>query len=89
VVFRPSVVRRVFLIKRPEMHVAESEQLAGELAVLQSPGQSLLYPEMVCRIAQAAGTSLAVRRATRIGQSMPDAVTRDRPFQTLENRQSD
>jgi len=33
------------------MLVAKSGRGAGELAVLDSPAQSLRYPQMVCRIA--------------------------------------
>jgi hypothetical protein len=48
------------------MLVAESGRRAGELAVLDSPAQSLRYPEMVCRIA-------TISDACRVGDVFPVA----------------
>jgi hypothetical protein len=46
------------------MLVAKSGRGAGELAVLDSPAQSLRYPQMVCRIATTSD-------ACRVGDVFP------------------
>jgi hypothetical protein len=46
------------------MLAAESGRRAGELAVLDSPAQSLRYPQMVCRIA-------TISDACRVGDVFP------------------